>query len=151
LPAGGRVDQLVRQVDLAPTILDLLGLPVPPGLDGVSLVPALRDGRALGLEAFVEAFGRVRGTARDKRAGWRGERWKYIAAPNAPDVAEELYDLASDPRERRNLATAEPARLAELRARVAAVEATALESDAVLSADEEAAVEQRLRDLGYIE
>jgi arylsulfatase A-like enzyme len=151
LPAGGRVDQLVRQVDLMPTILDVLGLPVPSGLDGVSLVPALREGRGLGLEAFLEAFGRVRGTARDKRSGWRTERWKYITAPNAPDVAEELYDLASDPRERRNVAAAEPARVAELRARVAAAEATAVASDDALSADEEAAVEQRLRDLGYIE
>ena len=151
LPAGGRVDQLVRQVDLMPTILDLVGLPVPPGLDGTSLVPALRDGRALGLEAFLEAFGRVRGTARDKRAGWRTERWKYVAAPNAPERPEELYDLAADPRERRNVAASEPARVADFRARVAAAEATAVGGEDALSADEEAAVEQRLRDLGYIE
>jgi arylsulfatase A-like enzyme len=104
LPAAGRVDQLVRQVDLTPTILDVLGLPVPSGLDGVSLLAALREGRTLDLEAFVEAFGRVRGSARDKRSGWRTERWKYVAAPNAPDVPDELYDLAADPRERRNMA-----------------------------------------------
>ena len=151
LPAGGSVEQLVRQVDLTPTILDLLGMPIPYGLDGVSLVPALREGRRLDLEAFLEAFGRVRGTARDHRRGWRNERWKYVEAPNAPDIAPELFDLAADPRERRNLAADEPMQVEALRARVAAVEATAVGEGAALSAEEEAAVEARLRDLGYIE
>lgn len=151
LPAGGTVGQLVRQVDLMPTILDLLGLPIPPGLDGTSLVPALCDGTALDLEAFLEAFGRVRGTARDHRRGWRSERWKYVEAPNAPDVPPELFDLAADPRERRNVAAEEPIQVEALRARVAAVEATAVGEGAALSAEEEAAVEARLRDLGYIE
>ena len=151
VPAGGRVDQLARQVDLTPTVLDLLGLPVPPGLDGTSLLPAVRDAQALGLEAVLEAFGRVRGTARAQRRGWRTARWKYIEAPQAPEVPVELYDLAADPRERRNVAGAHPEIVAELRAKVAAVEATATDAGLALSADEEAAVEARLRDLGYIE
>ena len=151
VPAGERVDQLVRQVDITPTVLDLLELPVPPGLDGVSLLPAIRDRRPLGLEAFLEAFGRVRGTARDRRRGWRTERWKFIEAPNAPYIGDELFDLVADPRERHNLATDEPARVAELRARVAGVEATAVGEGPALSAEEQAVVEARLRDLGYIE
>lgn len=151
-PAGQEVAQLVRQVDLTPTLLDLLGVPAPAGLDGVSLVPAMTRGKDLALEAFVEAFGRVRGTPRDRRAGWRTSRWKYIVAPNAPGVAAELYDLAADPRERTNLAGREPARAAELRARIAAVEATAAPGAAAeMSAAEQAAVERRLRDLGYLE
>jgi arylsulfatase A-like enzyme len=151
VPAGGRVAQLGRQVDVMPTVLDLVGLPVPDGRDGTSLLPALRDGRALGLEAFVEAFGRVRGTDRDRRLGWRTEGWKYVEAPHAPDVPVELFDLAADPRERRNVAASEPDRVAEFRARVAGVEATAVGEGDALSAEEEAAVEARLRDLGYIE
>jgi len=151
VPAGARSDQLVRQVDVTPTILDLVGLPVPAGLDGVSLVPALREQRTLGLEAFVEAFGRVRGTERDRRLGWRTERWKYVEAPHAPDIPDELFDLAADPRERRNLALSEPARTAALKARVASIEASAVGEGEALSAEEEAAVEARLRDLGYIE
>jgi arylsulfatase A-like enzyme len=151
VPPGGRIDQLVRQVDLTPTILDLLELPVPPALDGVSLLPAVTEGRPLGLEAFLEAFGRVRGTERDQRRGWRTERWKYVEAPHAPDVAPELFDLVADPRERHNLAAGEPAQVAALRERVAAVEATAAGEGPALSAEEEEAVAARLRDLGYIE
>lgn len=151
LPAGREVAQLVRQVDLMPTLLALLGLPLPPGLDGASLLPAVLEGRDLGLETFIEAFGRVRGSPRDRRAGWRTAAWKYIVAPNAPDVPEELYDLVADPRERRNLASREPARATAFRARIAAVEAAARTSAPELSAAELAAVEQRLRDLGYLE
>jgi arylsulfatase A-like enzyme len=150
LAGGGRVAQLVRQVDLMPTLLDLLGLAVPPGLDGTSLLPAL-TGADLGLEAFVEAFGRVRGTPRDRRAGWRTPGWKYVMAPNAPDVAEELYDLTRDPRERRNLAPSDPARTADFRRRVEAALAAVGTAAPELSPDERAAVEQRLREIGYLE
>jgi arylsulfatase A-like enzyme len=150
LPAGVRVDQLVRQVDVMPTVLDLLDHPVPPNLDGVSLAPAAFAGAELELEAFIEACGRVHGSPRDRRHGWRTPRWKYVAAPLAPDIPAELYDLEHDPRERHNLAAAEPARVAELAARVAAVEATA-EAPAALSDAEQEIVERRLRDLGYLE
>jgi arylsulfatase A-like enzyme len=151
VPAGARSDQLVRQVDLTPTVLDLLALPIPAGLDGVSLLPAIREQRPLGLEAFIEAFGRVRGTERDRRRGWRTERWKYVEAPHAPDVPVELFDLAADPRERRNRAADEPAETATLRARVAAVEASGVGEGQALTPEEEEAVAARLRDLGYIE
>lgn len=151
VPAGAVSEQLVRQVDVMPTVLDLAGVPPPAGLDGVSLVPALAEGRALGLEAFLEACGRVRGTERDRRRAWRTERWKLVEAPHAPDVPDELYDLAADPHERRNVAAAEPALVAGFKARIAAVEASAQGAGEALSAEEEAAVEARLRDLGYIE
>jgi hypothetical protein len=66
-------------------------------------------------------------------------------------MPEELYDLTTDPRERRNLATREPARVAAFRKRIAAVEATATAEVPELSGAERAAVEQRLRELGYFE
>jgi arylsulfatase A-like enzyme len=151
LPPGHRVGQLVRQVDVMPTLLDLVGLPAPAGLDGVSLLPAVRDGTDLRLEAFLEACGRVRGTPRDRRSAWRTAEWKYIHAPHAPDVPEELYHLLEDPAERRNLAASFPARAAAFRARLAEVEAAAPAPAAGLSVEEQAAVERRLRDLGYLE
>ena len=150
LPAGTTVTQLVRQVDLAPTLLALTGVGAPPGIDGTSLLPAVA-GADLGLEAFVEAFGRVRGTPRDRRVGWRTPRWKYVVAPEAPDVAAELYDLAADPRERRNVAALHPDVTRALDARIVAVERTSAGEVAALSAQEQATIERRLRELGYVE
>lgn len=52
---GVRVPQITRSVDLAPTLLDLLDLPVPGAWEGVSLLPALRSpDRPLHLPAFAE-------------------------------------------------------------------------------------------------
>jgi arylsulfatase A-like enzyme len=54
--AGGRVPALVRNVDIMPTILDVLGVPVPSGLNGRSLVPAL-EGRTLpAVPAYSETY-----------------------------------------------------------------------------------------------
>ena len=55
LPAGRRVGSLVRTVDIAPTVLDLLGAPPLPDIQGVSLRPLLAgDGDDLGLTAYGE-------------------------------------------------------------------------------------------------
>ncbi len=150
IASGVAVDQLVRQVDLGPTLLELAEVAAPSGLDGTSLLPAIA-GTDLRLEAFIEAFGRVRGTPRDRRAGWRGARWKCVTAPHAPDLPDELYDLSADPRERRNVAREHPDVMRALRARIAAVEATAAGEVAALSDAEQATIERRLRELGYVE
>jgi arylsulfatase A-like enzyme len=43
IPAGGVVDAVTRSIDIAPTLLDLAGLPIPPHMQGVSLRAALED------------------------------------------------------------------------------------------------------------
>ncbi len=54
LPAATRLDGVTRSIDLAPTLLDLLGLPPAPTMEGVSLVDALRGGALPELPAFYE-------------------------------------------------------------------------------------------------
>ncbi len=54
-PARGRIDNVVRSIDLAPTLLELAGLTPPAGLDGVSLAPCLSgDADCPDLDAFNE-------------------------------------------------------------------------------------------------
>jgi choline-sulfatase len=108
--AGRRVGDLVEQVDLVPTILDLAKAPDPGNLRGRSLKPLL-DGAASASRlpartAYAESFfGRY-------HFGWHelttvsDGRYRYIAAPR-----DELYDLQQDPGERTNLA-ADPAHAA---------------------------------------
>ncbi|MCS6927590.1 MAG: sulfatase-like hydrolase/transferase, partial [Candidatus Binatia bacterium] len=152
LPAGKRVLQLVRQVDVLPTILDLVDLPVPSHIHGQSLKPALLFDTPLHLEAYLEAFLRIRSDPRDRRVGWRTEEWKYIYAPRNPQLPEELYFLREDPHERCNLATQQPAIAAEYRRRIEALQQGPLAHDPGIgmSDAEKAAIEKRLADLGYL-
>ena len=98
-------------VDLAPTLLDLAGAPVPANVHGRSLAPILRGESTAWRDRFlydypVEEIGVL------PNAAVRTEQWKYVrtedpAAPGGTFV--ELYDLTADPEERENRAGETPA------------------------------------------
>jgi arylsulfatase A-like enzyme len=118
IPFGVRVPSQVRQVDLAPTIADALGLAWPGPLHGRSLVP-LAQGEVLPeLPAISDACGRVLLEDTWWRSGIRTGKYKYVFGPNNPDVAEELYDLEADPEERHSLVAAMPDLAAHLKAQL---------------------------------
>jgi arylsulfatase A-like enzyme len=150
--AGARDPQLVRQIDALPTLLDLIGAPLPTNMHGCSLKPALLHGEQQRLEAYLEAFLRIRSNPLDRRVGWRTEEWKYIYAPQNPRLPEELYHLPNDPRERRNVTARRPEVAAELRERIEALQhgAVAPNPGVVMNDEEKAAIEKRLTDLGYM-
>jgi arylsulfatase A-like enzyme/Tfp pilus assembly protein PilF len=96
---GRRVADLVRTVDVVPTVLELLGLPPADGTEGQSVLPLMTGTvRELGLAAYAEAvYPRYHYGWSDLRSLTSG-RYKFIEAPRP-----ELYDLEQDPGERRNL------------------------------------------------
>jgi len=147
LPGGKRIDALVRNMDIAPTALDLLKVYPLYDIDGVSLGPLLRGEVAnLGLTAYGEAS-RMTSTFNISPLRYvRDGRWKYIHKVNP-----ELYDVESDPNELRNLIDSEPeiaARLyAELEEVVAGAPARTMES--VVEVTQQ--VRAQLRALGYVE
>ncbi len=96
---GRQVSDLVRSIDLAPTVLDLLGIQLDDHVDGRSLVPMMTGAvREMGLSAYAEAvYPRYHFGWGDLRSLTDG-RFKYIDAPRP-----ELYDLVQDPRETNNL------------------------------------------------
>jgi arylsulfatase A-like enzyme len=144
--AGTVVETRVEQVDLIPTVLDLLGEPPPAGLDGRSLLPAIRSPRRLEtapVYAHLDLDGRRLETVID------GDL-KLIRRLTAGPAGRRLFDLGADASERHDLSrergvTAgllESLLLARRRpvAVLAATEATP---------DEELA--ERLRALGYLD
>jgi arylsulfatase A-like enzyme len=142
LPAG-RVNSQVRVVDIAPTVLELLGVAPAVDLDGRSLRPLMdgeeREDRLVLAETLLSAeadlnFFRPDGSAAVPgvwRRAARTPRWKYIASepipfvnfsrppPLPPDAArhrrEQLYDLEADPGETRNVIALHPNVAATLR------------------------------------
>lgn len=114
--AGRTPAAMVLGIDLAPTVLELAGLPADPGFQGRSLVPLL-EGRepADWRQAFLVEYTSDTVFPRIDRMGYRAvrtARHKLIRYRDLPGV-DELYDLASDPYELRNR-IAEPSSAAVL-------------------------------------
>ena len=99
VPAGRRVDALARTVDLAPTILELLGLPAADGLDGRSLERLWSGREGDDRVAYSEALTPLLNFGWAPLRALRTTSLKVIQAPRP-----EVYDLARDPEESRNLA-----------------------------------------------
>lgn len=103
LPAG-EVTQPTSLADVFPTLCDVAQVPLPEGLDGISLAPALRG------ETSADISNRVGVVTENLTPRWgagtefrmvRSERFKYIAFRNCDDLA---FDLESDPDEQINIA-----------------------------------------------
>jgi N-sulfoglucosamine sulfohydrolase len=142
---GGRVtDALVSQIDIFPTICDLVGIPPPQWLQGTSMLPLVNGADAIRDEIFAEGTYHA---AYEPQRAIRTRRWKYIrrfddrltpVLANTDDgpakdvwiasgwaertlASEQLYDLTLDPAEAANLVDREDLApvVAELRARLA--------------------------------
>lgn len=103
-PAGSVPDQPVLNIDLAPTLLDLAGLPVPETMQGRSLKPFLTGPTPdeWRTDFFVEH--RFDHPQIPQHEGVRTERYTYARYVNEEPVYEELYDRWGDPLQEHNLA-----------------------------------------------
>jgi len=144
--AGRVVRDLASPMDIAPTILEALGIPLPEGMQGVSLLGATRGGRVPARSLILES---VHAAA---AYGWSPVRalqrpvWKLIDLPDG-----ELYDVTEDPREARNLHEAERSRADEMRQELSQLVA---DTERSASSTETATIDEETRDrlqsLGYI-
>jgi arylsulfatase A-like enzyme len=142
---AGRIRAPVSHVDLLPTLLEALDLPVPSGLPGVSLWPNLIAAQPLPDRALL-AEGTLYGPERKALVRWP---WKLIEASEGEDPM--LFDLANDPAETRDLASAHPQRLGELLRELRDLSATAPEDGTQEPASIDAETRQQLESLGYLQ
>jgi arylsulfatase A-like enzyme len=125
LEPGGVVEARTRNIDVWPTILDLLGLEPPQGIDGRSRLPDILSSLSEG-----EPHGGGRTAIADLDQSW-GQRdadplpaiavvedaFRYVRAEQAGGhLSEHLFDASNDPRELHDLATEQPETLERLRA-----------------------------------
>ncbi len=113
--AGRRAEQMVLNIDVAPTFLDVAGVPVPEDMEGASLLPILRSGSAPGREAFLYEYFKDFPYRIPPTRGVRTEKYMYIEYEGRRKP--ELYDMEKDPLQEENLmSTAEgSAKATELR------------------------------------
>jgi len=103
-PKAKRVDEIVLNIDLAPTFLDLAGVPVSRKLQGRSWRPLLEGTDTHWRRAFYYEYFHERPFASPHVRAVRTENAKLITYPGHPEWTE-VFDLAADPYETRNLAS----------------------------------------------
>lgn len=139
VPQGRVVSGDVSLVDVAPTVVRLLGLPALDA-DGIDLTSAINGAPLGGRELYAETFSPLLDFGWSSLRSVRAGGWKYIAAPRA-----ELYHVAQDAAEANDAAGVERARAAAMLQRADTYSGPEL--PATTAVEPEAA--SRLRALGY--
>jgi arylsulfatase A len=110
IPAGKRSSLPSYFADWFPTLLAALGKPAPAGLDGENLWPALTSGAETRKKPMVWVFPEGGGQVAVRVGDYKLVREKLASKKPGP---WQLYDMANDPNETKNLASEKPQELAE--------------------------------------
>lgn len=147
LPGGKArtVEQVVRHIDLEPTILDLVGIPAPSTVNGASLIPILQGKEKKERFAYGESLYSHLHYGWASLQGVTSSKYKYIQAPRP-----EFYNLEKDFSESQNVA-AENGSLArvlksELQDMISKYASKDLQGPGKIDPD----VAEKLRSLGYV-
>jgi len=160
---GTKISRVASGLDVMPTILNLAGAPIPPGLEGRSFAPLLRGAEEERFRAVFGENGRtIVGNLEEENPRWTVDgdagRWRMVRAddhkliliPKPEGDRFELYDLTNDPRETNDRAAAEPARLDSLKRLL--LDWIAEETSGSTFKDKiDGETLRALRDLGYIQ
>ena len=147
LPGGKAktVEHVVGHIDLEPTILDLVGIPIPTTVNGTSLIPVLQGKEKKERFAYGESLYSHLHYGWASLQGVTSSKYKYIQAPRP-----EFYNLEKDFSESQNLA-AENGSLArvlksELQDMISKYSSKDLQGPGKIDPD----VAEKLRSLGYV-
>ena len=99
IKAGTVNEELVSNVDFAPTLLEFAGIKADPRMQGRSIAPLLGGSTPAD---WRQAIWYAYGAAGHPHWGMRSKRYKLVLFPGTEDF--EFYDLQKDPREMTNLA-----------------------------------------------
>jgi len=100
---GTVVDQVVANIDIAPTIFEAAGIAAPPHMDGRSFLPLAQGKTIPWRDYFLYVYYWEKNFPQSPTVfSLRGDRYKYITYYGLWD-ADELYDLQADPAESKNL------------------------------------------------
>jgi len=97
--AGKRVTGRVRLLDVAPTILEAASVPVPPQMQGQSLLRIAKSNPTADQAVYSRSDFPQRGFGWSPLQSWRASKYLYVRAPKP-----ELYDLSTDAAATKNIA-----------------------------------------------
>ena len=144
--------QQVRQVDITPTLLDILGINDNRQRDGVSLAPYFDGSQLPDLPAVIESGQHL--PTRDWKC-FQTSKWKYVENKNdvqLPVPSQMLFDHANDPFDKVDLAETEPEVAIEMKKELDAFMANPKfdTQGKLLKQNENSKLEKQLKHLGYL-
>ena len=148
-----RVKSQVRNIDIAPTLLDLAGISIPLGFEGRSLLPLLWDPEGEGDRTSFAGLGIPLFPDASIQVSMTDGSWTYARnlEPD-PNPAELLFDRSVDPGENVNLLSREPEQAERMRkAMDAYLEAEPAEGVLESGVRIDPNIADRLRAMGYLE
>jgi arylsulfatase A-like enzyme/Flp pilus assembly protein TadD len=145
--SGGKVVRTrVGLVDLAPTVLEVAGVPVPSQMQGQSLLRIARGNSNADQPAYSRTDFPQKAFGWSALESWRAGKYLYIRAPTP-----ELYDLSSDPGATRNLAQRSKATLDTIASQLLAFDQHFnSNSDSINNTSLTSSEMQKLASLGYV-
>ena len=148
IPKQNFVKNLVRQVDIFPTILEILELPLPGKIDGKSLFSDMNGKLENDSFALIESPPSVTQSA-SKFIGIRNSHYKYIRNLDEEKNIVELYDLVNDPLEEKNISSERPELVENMNKSLNKLRNFNIKEHN-FNEEEKAKVEKTLKKLGYI-
>lgn len=127
IPKGKNIESKVQVLDIMPTLLDILGIPLVDNIDGYSLLPLI-EGKEENARDFIfaeTAEEHIKGNKKIFFSGNKGKwrtmitgDWKIIYIPHPEKDMFELYNLKDDPEEKTNLAEIEKEKAEEMKKKI---------------------------------
>jgi arylsulfatase A-like enzyme/Flp pilus assembly protein TadD len=145
LPPGEGVQARVRLIDIMPSVLDMINIPMPEEIQGLSLLPYMEGKKKQDLTSYIESYFPRENYGWSELVGLVDGDWKYIKAPKP-----ELYNLSLDPGEEKNLIQEENKIAQEKKDKLENIIANSISSIAAKRKALTAEERERLRSLGYI-
>ncbi|MEW6097025.1 MAG: sulfatase/phosphatase domain-containing protein [bacterium] len=154
IPKGKIITNQVGQVDIFPTIIDLVGIEQKIPYHGRSLVPLINGEKIEEHPLYMEACGSAL-FEENWLVGIRTPEWKFVFAPKNKKRRPELYNLKDDPREIKNLISERMEVTQRLEKELLKIQSVVnLEKmklgEIKMSEEEEKEIENRLKELGYL-
>lgn len=142
---GTRIKNRVRLLDIAPSVLEVAGVPVSSQMQGQSLIRIAQGGAQVDLPAYTRSDIAQQAFGCSTLESWRAGKYLYIRAPRP-----ELYDLANDGAATKNLAENSRATLDTMASQLQALDTRLAMGLSAASPGLTSSEMQKLASLGYV-
>lgn len=153
LPRNTKIDTLCQSIDILPTVLELMGIPSPAGIEGQSLANLINRKGEKATSGFVFAESNKPRViyGNNSRYCLIDGSFKLIAYYDADHQAVEykLFNLKEDPKELKDIASSHPEVVEKLATEISNFFGPAVENYAFFRVNKE--IEEKLRALGYVD